>query len=164
MAQGTDMHEEKVYKNFICLRRLLELRNFTRNFFTQKWHLFIEKEQPPALPPKKVYSVKILYRQKENKRTTVIKIGERKNREDICGCISMLHTQIFLTDLCTFNQTLLISVSLELSILKQQLEFLQTRNFIFNRLVFAPITTKFLNAIWMLKVRLSLKYSLFMTS
>lgn len=104
MAQGTDMHEEKVYKNFICLRRLLELRNFTRNCFTQKWHLFIEKEQPPALPPKKVYSVKILYRQKENKRTTVIKIGERKNREDICGCISMLHTQIFLTDLCTFNQ------------------------------------------------------------
>lgn len=51
---------------------------------------------------------------------------------------------------------------MELSILKQQLAFLQPRNFKFNRPALAPVMTKLLNLIWILRVGVSLKYSLFM--
>lgn len=52
--------------------------------------VYIEKEPLPALPTKKVYLDKMLYRQKKNKGITIKKTGEKIGKIHI-------HTQ------CTFN-------------------------------------------------------------
>lgn len=101
MKSGSTAHEvhlctrNKFIRYFICLRRLLEL-GILLQLILHKTSIYIQEKkkntQPPALPPK-AYSDKILYRQKKNKWTTIIEIGERKNRQDICGCYT--HRALF---------------------------------------------------------------------
>lgn len=52
------MFEEKVYKNSYLFKQAPRTRNFHIISFTQKQHLYIKKEQLPALPPKKYIQTK----------------------------------------------------------------------------------------------------------